>query len=285
MVLQFCDRIHEDSALRDSFNALTRRVFGFDFTAWDRDDLWTERYRPHALVCGGRVVANVSVNRMRFRAFDRELPLLQLGTVMTDPDFRGQGLARRLMEEVLSRAPEDVYLFANDGVLDFYPRFGFRRGDEYRCSRTVDPSPAAAARPIDSCAPENRALLDRLLDLPRPSEALALEDNPQLYLFYLLGPMRNCLYALPGDSGLAVAEREGDALTLHAVLAERALAPEWVAGCFEGVRRLHLAYTPTDRQGFDCDKYHEEDSTLFYRGRALEQLLSRRVLFPALSHA
>ena len=42
----FCARVH----------ALTRRVFGFDFAAWDAEGLWTERYCPHALVLDGRVV-------------------------------------------------------------------------------------------------------------------------------------------------------------------------------------------------------------------------------------
>ena len=204
----FCARVHDAPGLKDSFNALTRRVFGFDFAAWDAEGLWTERYCPHALVLDGRVVANVSVNRLRFQAFGREIALCQLGTVMTDPDFRGRGLAGRLMREVLSRLPEDVYLFANDSVLDFYPRFGFRKGTERQCVRAVEPAKAQAARTFDPMRPENRVRLERLLRLPRPGEALSLLDNPQLYLFYLLGPMSRCLYELPERAGLAVAGRQ-----------------------------------------------------------------------------
>lgn len=279
----FCDRVHDVPELRDSFNALTRKVFGFDFAAWDAEGLWTERYCPHALVLDGRVVANVSVNRLRFQTFGREIALCQLGTVMTDPDFRGRGLAGRLMREVLSRLPEDVYLFANDSVLDFYPRFGFRKGTERQCVRAVEPAKAQAARPFDPMRPENRARLEAVLSLPRPGEAMSLLDNPQLYLFYLLGPMSRCLYELPERAGLAVAEREGDVLTLHALLSDR--SPEWAAGCFAGVRVLRLGYTPADAAGFACEAYQEEDTTLFYRGRAVEELLSRGAMFPTLSHA
>ena len=49
---------------------------------------------------------------------------------MTRPGHRGRGLARRLMEEVLrdwSGRCDGMFLFANGTVLDFYPRFGFRR--------------------------------------------------------------------------------------------------------------------------------------------------------------
>ena len=187
------------------------------------------------------------------------------------------------MREVLSRLPEDVYLFANDSVLDFYPRFGFRKGTERQCVRAVEPAKAQAARPFDPMRPENRARLERLLRLPRPGEAMSLLDNPQLYLFYLLGPMQDCLYEMPGQAGLAVVEREGDVLTLHALLSDR--SPEWAAGCFAGVRVLRLGYTPADAAGFACETYQEEDTTLFYRGHTVEELLSRGAMFPTLSHA
>jgi predicted GNAT family N-acyltransferase len=56
--------------------------------------------------------------------------LTQIGTVMTDPEYRGKGLAAELMNRVIGQyenESEAFYLFANDTVLDFYPRFGFRR--------------------------------------------------------------------------------------------------------------------------------------------------------------
>ena len=88
---------------------------------------------------------------------------------------------------------------------------------------------------------------------------------------------------LPEQAGLAVAEREGDVLTLYALLSDR--SPEWAAGCFAGVRVLRLGYTPADAAGFACETYQEEDTTLFYRGRAVEALLSHGTMFPTLSHA
>ena len=35
----FCARVHDAPGLKDSFNALTRRVYGFDFSAWDAEGL------------------------------------------------------------------------------------------------------------------------------------------------------------------------------------------------------------------------------------------------------
>ena len=55
---------------------------------------------------------------------------IQLGTVMTAPPCRKQGLSRFLMEEIKKDWEgrcDGMYLFANDTVLDFYPKFGFSR--------------------------------------------------------------------------------------------------------------------------------------------------------------
>ena len=89
---QFSTSIREEG-LCQSFNQLTQLTYGFDFTGWQAAGLWTHRYQPHCLLYGGQVVANVSVNRMRFLWGDKSLSMIQLGTVMTHPDFRGQGLS------------------------------------------------------------------------------------------------------------------------------------------------------------------------------------------------
>ena len=48
------------------------------------------------------MVANASVNVMDFIWQERTEKYIQIGTVMTDPACRGRGLARRLIEEILS---------------------------------------------------------------------------------------------------------------------------------------------------------------------------------------
>ena len=47
----------------------------------------------------GKVVANISVNKCNMNYNGKNLQLIQLGTVMTDPEHRGKGYARILMEK------------------------------------------------------------------------------------------------------------------------------------------------------------------------------------------
>ena len=53
---------------------------------------------------------------------------------MTDEKYRNRGLIRQIMEEIdkdYSEIVDGIFLFANDEVLDFYPKFGFQKSGEY----------------------------------------------------------------------------------------------------------------------------------------------------------
>ena len=113
---------------------------------------WGTDYIPHVLADGQTVAANVSVNKMTFLHRGKRRQWIQLGTVMTHPDYRGNGLGRFLMEKILSeyKNSEAVYLFANDTVLDYYPKFGFQPSREFHCTFPLPelPVPLASVRKL-----------------------------------------------------------------------------------------------------------------------------------------
>lgn len=283
---QFSTSIREEG-LCQSFNQLTRLTYGFDFTRWQAAGLWTHRYQPHCLLHGGQVVANVSVNQMRFLWGDKSLSMIQLGTVMTHPDFRGQGLSRYLMERVLREwagKADLVYLFANHTVLDFYPKFGFIPMGQTLFSREIPAGQKGEARHLD---PEREVQLIRhLAEEGKPQGRIQMVDNCQLALFHLLGPYRDCLYHLPQLDALAVAQREGDALLLWEVFAPGPIPLDKVLAALAqpGVTRAVLGFTPWG-EGFCQTALPGEDDQLFAQGPALSLLGKRPFCFPALSHA
>lgn len=57
-----------------------------------------------------------------------------LHLVMVDTEYRGKGIATKLMAKVLDKAPRPIYLLADgefgadvDRLIAFYSRFGFKR--------------------------------------------------------------------------------------------------------------------------------------------------------------
>jgi predicted acetyltransferase len=86
------------------------------------------------------VVANVSVNKMEFIANEKSEKYLQLGTVMTEKKYRNRGFIKTIMQEIEKDyydIIDGIYLFANDSVLEFYPKFGYKKSTEYQYSKVI----------------------------------------------------------------------------------------------------------------------------------------------------
>ena len=100
-----------DISLRHELNALTQETFGFDFEGWVTNGYYEGDYIPYSYEEDGKLIANVSANRMEFVQNGKEKFYIQLGTVMTRKEFRNQGHARRLMENVLAGMRENATAF------------------------------------------------------------------------------------------------------------------------------------------------------------------------------
>jgi len=130
----------DEAVIRAGLNRLTRQTYGFDFESWYQDGYWGNSYIPYSLLDGDTLAANVSVSDLEFDYGGEKRRYDQIGTVMTDPVYRNRGLCRFLIERVLDKwegQSDLIYLFANDRVRDFYPKFAFRCAIEYRFSKPV----------------------------------------------------------------------------------------------------------------------------------------------------
>ena len=266
---RFSSSIREDKFLRDSFNQLTQLTFGFDFSAWHKAGLWTDRYQPHCLVADGQVAANISVNRMDFCWEGSPLSMIQLGTVMTHPDFRGKGLSRYLMERILQvyeGTVDLIYLFANHTVLEFYPKFGFSPVEETIFSREMPAPSKEAIRRVD--AGTDFPLLLDLVRRGKPQGVFPMAGNRELSLFHLLGPYRDSLYLLPNLDALAVAEYREDSLFLWEVFSPKELPISRVLAAFSrpGISRAILGFPPNGLGGYALSPLPGGDDMLFVQG-------------------
>lgn len=286
---QYVSDYREDAPLRKSFNALTKKVYHFDFETWYQDGYWGESYVPHSLLYKQNVVANVSVSVLDFIVLGEKKRYLQIGTVMTHPRFRGLGLSRFLMERVMAEWQGNcdmIYLFANDSVLDFYPKFGFVKAEEYQLSKSIEPSshPGTAVK-VDMSKAENRRLLIDAMQKTTNRFDIHLENNIGLLMFYCTSVMSESVWHLPALGAYAVAEQQGDTLLLHDLYCDYAVDVDDVITALVGVdtRRVVLQFTLSEHAGFEQKLHHEENSTLFLHGTDAERFAKQQILFPSLS--
>src|SRR5262245_50551509 len=157
---------HTDREWHDAFLRYVPRVFPeVSFERWHEHGGWNARYQTFSFLEGEEIVANASVHEMDLVLDGRPVRGWQLGAVGTLPTHRGRGLHRELMPALLElAAPDDlVFLFANDSVLDFYPRFGFRREVESVFGVTHAIAPAMSkARRLRIADADDRALVTAL---------------------------------------------------------------------------------------------------------------------------
>ncbi len=286
--------VRHDPSRRAAFCALAQETFGLDFENWYQGGWWTDAYRPYTLFDGGKAAANVSVNVMDFRLDGERKRFVQLGTVMTDPDYRGRGLSRFLMERVLEEyknACSLVYLYANDSVLDFYPRFGFKKVRQQNFEAALPVSRRNGGLTAAKLDPDKRADLDCLLShyaRSNPFSVCTVEENPGLLLFYCGSFLKDCLWYVKEADAVLVAEREESGLFCYDVFGgEKASLPELLS-CLAGpeVKTVGLGFTPKPETGGKavgiCRK---EDGTMFAVGRDAGLFQERPLLLPVLSIA
>lgn len=274
--------------LRSSFNRLAKATFGLDFEPWYQKGFWTDDYNPYSVLLDGEIVANVSVNRTDMIIDGERRKLYQLGTVMTDEAHRNRGYIRAIMAEIEKDIADadGVYLFANDTVLEFYPKFGFVQGTEYLYTKAVEQNGKCSMERVRMDSPAGWIRLRMAMDKSEFETACTMADNPGLIFFYAAQFMQDCVYYDRRLDAWTIAEMEDGELMLHNVFAPAGVTLEGVIASFGAqVRRVTLGFAPQSPAGFDCAPYHEQDCTLFVRGAAFEDFARRRLRIPSLSHA
>jgi ribosomal protein S18 acetylase RimI-like enzyme len=278
----------EDREWHGGFHDYVARVFpGVSFRRWAEYGGWQENYRVLSLLDGRRIVASASLTRMNLVLHGRSLRGWQLGAVGTDPSYRGRGLQRRVLEQVLAGvgAEDLVFLFANSDVLGFYPRFGFRRAREsvFTAEHRAEP----AGPPLRLLAAESaadRAILARVTAEAEPSAmSFGARGYGSIALWYLCNHHSQHLRYVPEHDALIVAERTGSTLLVYDVLVRSGfdLAQQLPRLIDEPIERLEFFYSPARDWPSAQPTREYDESPLFVRGP--HQLPEQPFKFPTLA--
>lgn len=220
--LQLVKAYRDNEMLRKSFNGLASEIFGIDFEVWYQNGFWTDKYEPISFIDNNKVVANASVNKIDLVIDGEPKRGLQIGTVMTHPDYRGQGLSRKLMEYILEEYEQDydlLYLFANKTVLDFYPKFGFRAVDEYQFSVDFRGDGPISARKLDGN--DLSFIYHFAADRLPVSKVFGTLNTQELLMFYAMYVFTEEFYYLAEEDVIAVCQHESGELHLFDIISKK----------------------------------------------------------------
>lgn len=283
-----------DDTLRHALNDLTKKTFGFDFEDWVTGGYFEGDYIPYSFIENGKIISNVSANRMTFLQNGVDRNYIQIGTVMTDEAYRRHGLAKKLMDHVVKQYKDGCdgfYLFANPDAVDFYNKCGFSKETEYRYSVKNEFCMGKSAGEI--FMPVNTAdeqMKQKYMDMVRRSavnSSLEQLNKFGLQMFYS-ADMENVYYAKDMDCFI-VAEMEENTLLLQSVICENHVTLLDVLQRVKGeYHNCQLGFTPALKDMDICvaEQYDgADDYRLFYLGEQLKSIENEKLYFPELSHA
>lgn len=274
--------------LRNGFMCLAKQTFGIDFRPWYEQGFWDDHFLPYVLTFEGEVVASVCVNLLPVRTESQKKLYVQLGGVMTAHDFWGRGLSRTLMQQVLDdwKSQCDVlYLYANDSVIDYYPRFGFERNQEMGFQLNAKGNALEMQR-LDPFHDKDQWQM-RQCFLQGNSYASFQVDTFNLLMFYTLLLYKNDVYYLPELNTLLIAKEREHHWTCYDIFGNSTLPLSELLGCLRPNQELEvdLGFTPMHKQGVIEYPLQEEDTTLFVHKDLENPFQQTKMRMPLLSRA
>ncbi|MBY0122790.1 GNAT family N-acetyltransferase [Bacillus sp. S/N-304-OC-R1] len=258
-----------DMELRKSFNELAINTFGIEFEDWYKLGYWTEKYQPYSLMQNGKIVANVSVNIIQLIINNRSVQAIQIGTVMTDKQYQNRGYSRVLMEKVLKDFShiDVMYLFANQTVLDYYPKFGFKRMNETLYSIPYSyRGKKKCIKSLDGTREEDLEFIYQFAKKRAPvSASFATSATEELLMFYALKVFTHDFYYLENLNTIVICQSEGSNLHVYDIISVG--QPDLIQIidqlAAEETTKVILHFT-TDAKGVQMEKY-ESENVLFVR--------------------
>ncbi|NOG26355.1 GNAT family N-acetyltransferase [Lysinibacillus fusiformis] len=280
-----------DDRLKESFNDLAIKTFGLDFRDWYNKGYWNDQYIPYSFVQEGKVIANASVYKMSIRINGEQLNGIQIGTVMTDEHYRHQGLAKQLMLHIMKEyegACDFMYLFANETVLDFYPKFGFTRihESEFSLDLTASPIQRQQTSVQQLTVEQDLALLeDYAKNRYNHSSMIAVEQNVSLLMFYCTLVFPHAIYYLEELETIVFMEEEEGVLNIFDIISLQPIHIEELLANIvkDSTQKVVFYFTPEfTLNGMTATIQPNDDDALFVLSK--KAILQGNFMFPLTSH-
>lgn len=213
------ENYRDDDYLRQEYYNFISKVFpGISFNKWYQKGFWTKDYIPFSIVKSGKIISNVSVCFMNILLGGKRLNAIQIGAVGTLPEYRNQGFSRLITNYVLDKYKNQIdlfFLFANDNVMEFYPKFGFRNLEENICVLESNiPKPKYSARKLNIKVESDYILLLDLINNRKPiTNIFGAVDYGFITMWHILNLYLNDLYYLKNENIIVIKTEKNN--TVH----------------------------------------------------------------------
>ncbi|MDR2222898.1 MAG: GNAT family N-acetyltransferase [Flavobacteriaceae bacterium] len=286
----------KNDVLRHEFNRLCREVWEFDFEGYYQSGYWGEDCILYSLFKGDQIVSHTTLSIFDLTKDGQTIKVGQLGTVMTEPTYQDKGLSRFLLEYIKAEYAtilKGYFLFANDTVLEYYPKFGYTAIEEYQASISVDSTQKShhSFEKLDLNQPESLALFKQYVEDGYTYNRLDTK-NVGLAFFYCYATydfsFRESVYYSKSLDAIAIFEQEEEEITIYAIYQKdhtQQQLSDIVNACAQNeAKTILFAFAPT-LEGATYKLYKEDDDiTLMVTDELISLLDDKQTMVTSLSH-
>lgn len=280
----------QDETLRAEFNRMTQQFWGFDFENYYQSGFWDDKCILYSLFDENRIVSHTTVSLFE----QEERTLVQLGTVMTDENYQKQGLSRFLIERITAdfmEKSDGMFLFANETVLDFYPRFNFFPVSEFESFQTGKNTELVqkfTRRKLNLDDNKDLKTFETLVETAVANSKFPTKNKGLSFFYGYAYPemgYKDAAYFIEELNCAVIAMEEGGNLQIVEIFSSHEINLQDVVTTFADIsfNEVTFGFTPK-QEGFNSRIWREEDLQLFVSPELLSVFEQDRLKVAALSH-
>lgn len=288
-------KIHNDfyanSNLSTGFFSLQKLVFPHVDIQWAYENGFiTQDVVPWGVFDGEIALSILNATKMQFIINGKSKKAIQIGTVATHPNHRGFGLSKQLLLKVLEEYHDQcdfIFLFANDTVLEYYPKFGFQLQAEsvFRMPlNNVSNNKKMTLRKlkINENSSDMKLLKQSFLKRDRLSDQISVCDQVELAMWYCVKFYHEWLWYHDQSETLLVAHLDGKTLHIKDIAMSKIDSLFFKNLSWSNAEDVLLHFLPDRFQGDFIPEIEHSEDTLFLMGNF--ELTTPYVKIPELAH-
>ncbi len=246
--MNLLSRFYADSVLSNAFFNLQEEIYPWlDLRSALRTTRMADFMTPFGIFHEAKAISILNVTEMDLILNGRPRKAIQIGTVATDVEYRNLGFSKQLINHVITeyeKTKDLVFLFGNDQVLGFYPKFGFQSFNESKFVMAIC-SDVTKLRALKLTVERDRDLFQSILDISTPiSSRFNATDAVWLRKYYCENVFQNHLYFDETHRLILVVTSQEREVTVHDVLGAKLPLSYFEDFCWEGCETLKLNFTP-----------------------------------------
>ncbi|SKB90411.1 Acetyltransferase (GNAT) domain-containing protein [Sphingobacterium nematocida] len=284
----------KEETLRLEFNRMTNEFWGFDFENYYQSGYWDEKCILYSLFDGDKIISHATVSLFDVMLMGEQKKLAQIGTVMTDTLYQKRGLGRFLMKRIQADFADKIdgmFLFANETVLDYYPKFGLVPASEFiavQQGADIKSNSQLSNRKLNLDDTDDLNLFERLVESSISNSALTCKSKGLSFFYTYAYPdmgYKDSLYFIPELDCAVVVELEASNLRIVELFSANKVNLQEVIASLGNFTfdKIALGFTPL-QDGFDFEVWQDDDLHLFVSPNLRQAFDENKLVIPFLSH-